>query len=490
MRHRSLPIRSRTLALAAPLALAVATPDELRAQPDAAEARRAMTAAVDRAAAAGFVGHVLAVRAGQPFFEASRGLATRPEGTRASGTPVDSATVFSIGSVTKQFTRAAILRLEEEGKLATDDPISRYVPGLPEDKRGITLRQLLDMRAGLHAYHDTRNDTTPGDHQRVSKEEALRRIGAQRLLFAPGTQREYSNSGYTLLAAVVERVTGRPFPEYVRAALVEPAGMTATGFYGDDRWPDRGVARGRGERSFGAVNAPHRWPPPSWVLMGAGGMVSNARDLHRWVAALRGGRILGAAALAKFYPRDPAVYAGGNDFGFGALVLELDGGRDVVLVTTSAGARRMRLGVELAEAMRGRPLPDEIRRMFGGEREVAQDGPDQQVVRRGAMPDTPPSRAARAFLRALEDGSTAALTRVVNELFADRVRAAYPLATHLEMLGGVSASLQSASNVTIAPRGPTEFEIRAGGSDRTTVVVLRVQAEAPHRIESLTVDRR
>lgn len=474
---------------------------ELRAQEISDEARRALNAALDSAAREGFAGHALVARGGRVVFEASRGMADT-----ASRTPIDSATVFSIGSVTKQFTRAAILKLEEEGKLSLADPVSRFVAGLPEDKRAITLGQLLDMRAGLGEYHDNPDDPTHGDHQRMTKEDALARIGAQRLRFAPGAGREYSNSGYTLLAAVVEAASGRSFPEYVRSTLIEPAGMASTGFYGEDRWADARVARGTGRATFGEANAPHRWPPVSWVLMGAGGMVSNARDLHRWIGALRGGQILGPAALAKFYPREPAVYAGGNDFGFGTLVLELERGADVVILHSTSGAPRMGVGVALAETAFGRPVPDEIKQMFA-RRQAAGVGPGVQretgperrtdsdrrteggeVRRPGRLPDTPETATVRAFLGALQDGSPDALRALVAERFGDAFRGAVPAEEHARVLGELSEALRAADTVTVAPRGAREFEIRMGGGAGETVVVLRVEEAPPHRIAGITAE--
>ena len=470
------------------LALLAAAP--LAAQPASLpdSARRALDAALDSATRDGFAGHVLVARGGATLYEGSRG-ATDGSG----GTSVDSTTIFSIGSVTKQFTRAAILKLEEEGKLSLADSIVRFLPDLPADKRPITVGQLLDMRAGLHEYHDTPGDTVAGDHQRVSKEEALRRIGAQPLRFAPGTAREYSNSGYTLLAAIVERASGADFETYVRAAFLEPLGMTSTGFYGDRRWPAARFAVGAGPRTYGPVNAPHAWPRPSWVLTGAGGMVSTARDLQRFVAAMRGGRVLGPAALAKMHPREPAAYAGGNDFGFGTLVLELDGGRDVVIVTTHAGAPRMRLGLRVAELARGTPLPEELRTMFGG-RAVAQGGPPggpgggaQGGPR--PLPDTPQARTVRRFVRALQDGAPSALETAVRELFTPEMQAVVPMPQHVAMLGDVGRLMKAADLVRVVPVSDDVFELRIG-ADGGTVVRMEVQGAAPHRLARVAIDGR
>jgi CubicO group peptidase (beta-lactamase class C family) len=479
--HPAAMTRPPRLALLAllPVALSAQAPPT-----DWTATRRAMTATLDSAAARGFTGHVLAVRNGVPVFEASRGLADA-----ARGTPVDSATIFSIGSVTKQFTRAAILKLEEQGRLSLGDSIGRFLPGLPADKRRITIAQVLDMRAGFHEYHDTPRDTVPADHQRVGKAEAIRRIAAQRLLFAPGTRRAYSNSGYTLLAAIVEAAGGTSYERYVRTTFLEPLGMASTGFYGEDRWADARMARGRGQVAHGAVNAPHRWPRVSWVLMGAGGMVSNARDLWRFVEGVRAGRVLGPAAVARLYPRDPAVYAGGNDFGFGMVVLEFDGGRDVVLANTNAGDGRIAVGARVAEVMRGAPLPAEVRATFGLDRGSAEGagagaGATDRPGAVRPLPDTPQARTVRAFLAALRDGTPPAIERAVRELFTDQMRGVAPMDRHVAILGDVARTMREASVVTVAPAGEHAFELRVGGD---MVVRMRVQAEAPYRLARVDV---
>jgi CubicO group peptidase (beta-lactamase class C family) len=164
-----------------PMAMAAAQEppalDSVPRVPSREEAAQAITEVAREAVARGFAGQILAVRAGEILVHEAFGEA-------GPGMPMDVETVFAIGSVTKQFTKAAILRLEEQGRLSTSDPVSRFIDGLPQDKQAITLDQLLAMEAGLGEYHDD-----SGDHQPMTKEEALERIGAQELLFEPGTDR-------------------------------------------------------------------------------------------------------------------------------------------------------------------------------------------------------------------------------------------------------------------------------------------------------------
>ena len=422
----------------------------------------------------GFAGQILAVVDGEVVLHAGYGSADA-----AGEVLIDTSTVFAIGSVTKAFTRAAVLKLAEEGRLSLSDTLSEHLEGVPADKRDITLDQLLRMRAGFHEYHDD-----SGDHQPMSREEALLRIFDQKLRFAPGSEEAYSNSGYTLLAAIIENVSGQPYPEYVRQKLIEPAGMEHSGFHGEDRWPDADVARGRNGRMH-ADNAPHHWPFPTWALTGAGGMVANAEDLLRWIRAVRGGDVLGPDALARFYPKDDPhrVYAGGDDFGFITVVMEIDHDDDVIIVNTNAGYRPMALAADVIGALRGEPVPFAVPGQGepAVEREVS--GGDPRGVSDGGIPDSPRGRKAMALMQALEDGSEEALQAVVAEHYSARLRDSFSLAEHMDLLGRLSEQIRAATDLNVRPVDEFSLEIRAvdaGGQASTFVIDL--EDKPPHGI--------
>lgn len=465
IRSPRLPVRLAPLPAALLLALPSPSPSAGQERSRAAVVD-SLDSLVRDAAERGFSGQVLVVRDGNVLLHEGYGPADP-----GTGVPVDTATVFAIGSVTKRFTRAAVLKLEEQSRLSTHDPVSRFVDGLPPDKRGITLRQLLDMEAGLHEYHDD-----SGDHQPMTRDEAIRRIGAQALRFDPGTDRAYSNSGYTLLAVVVEEASGRSFEDYVRDELLEPAGMEETGFHGDDRWPDERVARGYGMRTHGE-NAPHTWPATTWALKGAGGMVAPASDLLRFIEALRAGRVVGPAALADLYPADQPnlVYAGGDDFGFVTFVMELDRGRHVVIVNTNSGYRVESLARALAEAVRGEPLP--------GRRAVERSEEATPPAGEG-LPDSPRGRAARWILAALEDGSPEALRELVETRFTVAMREAFPMEEHLRVLGQLSARVRDVGVRAVVPVAEFTLAIDLGDGDR---VLVDLVPEPPHLIEGMRV---
>ncbi len=257
----------------------------------------------------GFAGVVLAVRDGEPVlhrgFGAARAEAGRPNGT---------ATVFGIGSIPIDFTRAAVLLLVQDGLLSLDDTLADLFPQVPADKRAITVAQLLDGTSGLPNFHHTADDDDR-DLTWIDREEAEGRILGMELLFAPGTSRAPSHSAFGLLAAAVERRSGRTYPDFVRERLFGPAGMTRTGFYGDDGGldPDE-FAAGYGGDQVGEHNIPPEWGPTSWLVMGSGGMWSTPADMALWFDAMRSGRILRGDALARYMDRGPAL--GASDRGF------------------------------------------------------------------------------------------------------------------------------------------------------------------------------
>jgi CubicO group peptidase (beta-lactamase class C family) len=226
-------------------------------------------------------------------------------------------TVYDVMSMTKQFTAAAILKLESQGRLRVTDPIARFLGPVPEDKRAITVHHLLTHTAGLvEALGD--------DYERVSRDELVGRALGSRLRSAPGSRYHYSNAGYSLLAAIVEQASGLPYERYLAKHLFEPAKMTQTG-YVLPRWrrsrvaveyDRRGVAHGR--------PFDHPWADdgPYWNLRGNGGMLSTARDMLRWHRALRGERILSRAAKRElFRPHVPETADGASHYGYGWVIV-------------------------------------------------------------------------------------------------------------------------------------------------------------------------
>jgi CubicO group peptidase (beta-lactamase class C family) len=291
----------------------------------------------------GFSGAVVVVQGGRPVFSRGVGLANRTRRVR-----VTPRTVFDIGSITKPLTLAAALALVEDGRLNLSDRLGDLLTGVPADKRAITLRQLLEHRAGLPEYVV---DAPGGDFVELSRDEALGRIFRRPLRFAPGSEYGYSDAGYTVAATLIEDAAGQPFEDFLRKRILRRGGMRSAGFYGD-RWRRSLVALGYGGRTHGARNAPDAWSHVSWSLKGAGGVVASALDLVNWTRRLWGGMVLDRRTVRTFYeilaqperlPRGNEFvlgYGGANDYGFNSVVVEADRARRVVVVLTNAGGNR------------------------------------------------------------------------------------------------------------------------------------------------------
>jgi len=288
-------------------------------EPPADPRRDELEATFAEAAADGFVGAALVSAGGETLFSKGFGLANQQ--TRAANT---TRTAFDVGSLMKDFTAAAVFLLVEQRRLSLRDTLAEVLPDVPDDKAEITLRELIQHRAGFDTYHDDE-----GDFEAMTREEARARILDQELLFEPGTDEEYSNSGYTLLADIVETVSFEPYTDFVRNRLFSAAGMRESDFYSDEVWRTVQTAVGYGADTFGE-NDPAAWPY-TWALVGNGGLVTTVEDLERWLDALEGGAVLSEGTYelmrTEYLERGAVelcgevVYAGAGagDFGLGGV---------------------------------------------------------------------------------------------------------------------------------------------------------------------------
>ena len=192
--------------------------------------------------------------------------------------PISPATVFDLGSTSKQFTAATIVLLEQEGKLSLDDDVRRFLPELPVYERPITIRHLLHHTSGLRDYigllqlAGIRYDDVSTD------DDALQMIARQRALnFAPGEEHLYSNSGYFLLSLIVERAAGRSLRDEARDRIFVPLGMRRTAYLGsyNDVIPDRAIGYEPADSGF-------RADMPRWLQLGDGALFSTVEDLVHW----------------------------------------------------------------------------------------------------------------------------------------------------------------------------------------------------------------
>jgi CubicO group peptidase (beta-lactamase class C family) len=304
----ALLIVAGALACAPPAAVQPAgqSPDPVAAA-EPADASAGIREYFKRTVPFGVSGAVLIARNDQVIVNDGFGLADREQRV-----PVTAETVFDIGSITKQFTAAAILRLEEQGRLRVEDPIGRFFTGVPADKQGITLHHLLTHTAGLIG-------DLGGDYQVMPRDSVVARALESELQWAPGTRWDYSNLGYSLLGAIVELASGQPYERYLHEQLFRPAGMAKTG-YRIPRWSAAELAVGyRGSERWGTP-LDHAWADdgPWWNLRANGGMLSTTGDLYRWHRALLSDVVLSTASRQKlFTPHVAENPEGSSHYGYG-----------------------------------------------------------------------------------------------------------------------------------------------------------------------------
>ncbi|MFT2016536.1 serine hydrolase domain-containing protein [Streptomyces sp. 796.1] len=246
---------------------------------------------------AGFSGTVAIARRGRFACLAGYGRAEE-----AAGRPHTADTVFSIGSVTKAVTAATVYRLVDDGELALDDRVGDLLPELSGPVAEVTVRQLLLHTSGLDGTHGQ-------DHRPLSRAAALTAIGRMGLAFEPGSHYAYSNAGYTLLALIIDEVSGRGYRPYTEATLLRLPGGERVGGFWDGR-PKAVGPRAVGYLEGGRTGARGDFDGPHWALEGNGGLAMSARDLALWTQAVFGGRLVSARSTA-------ALRTVGHDHGGG-----------------------------------------------------------------------------------------------------------------------------------------------------------------------------
>ncbi|HKU74983.1 MAG TPA: serine hydrolase domain-containing protein [Pyrinomonadaceae bacterium] len=216
---------------------------------------------------------------GEVVFEKAFGLADMEHNV-----PNTTQTIFESGSVAKQFTAAAIVLLQQDGKLSLDDPVKKHIPELPDYGVPLTIRHLLNHTSGLRDWGSVMSLTGAGRGDRVINQDlALDVIVHQRALdFTPGSEYSYSNSGYNLAAIIVERVSKQKFPAFVEERLFKPVGMK------NSSWRDdyQRIVPGRAQAYARQGTGPWRLNIPFMNVYGNGGMLTTVGDWMKWNAML------------------------------------------------------------------------------------------------------------------------------------------------------------------------------------------------------------
>ena len=234
---------------------------------------------------------IIVTKAGRPVFRKAYGMADI-----ARGRPMTPEALMRIASVTKQFTATAVLMLADEGKLALDDDITRFLPDYPTGGKRITIKQLLTHTSGIANFTSkpgfeagVAKDMTPGQMIDTFKNDPLQ--------FEPGTRYAYSNSGYFLLGAIIEKVSGLSYAQFVEQRIFVPLGMSNSAYDGHERGSAvraQGYTRGNAGASFEYGKVASMTQPYA-----AGGLVSTVDDLARWDAAVSAGTLFKPASQQK-----------------------------------------------------------------------------------------------------------------------------------------------------------------------------------------------
>ena len=468
---------------AAQLAPSSPAPAAARAPVPAAEAMRTVADALARATAQGrFSGVVLVARDGRPIFQQAYGMADREH--RIANTLE---TRFNLGSMNKMFTAVAIAQLAAAGKLSFHDPVAKFIPDFPTPAaaRKIRIEHLLTHTSGLGSYFSPRyfreQPRTIAAALQVAREDTT-------LAFEPGTQSRYSNTGFLLLGAIIEKVTGQDYFDYVRDHVFAPAGMTASS------WPvDAGSAPARALEYVTPREPGGRFVQDRFIRgTSAGGGVSTAGDLLRFGQALLGGRLLPAEYVRTLTSPKPELGSARYGYGFGIterplLIVGHNGGKPGVFAQLDLYPQAGYTTVLLMNQGGGEPqgefvelLRDAVRAMTGAAPRPSAEGPSIP------LPDTPAGRAVAALLETMRGGDTAAIRRFV----AERMDAQFQARPLERMIALFQRMRGDFGDGRVVAARPTDGGIRVTlASPRGTFVLsLGVEAAPPNRIDDLSVE--
>jgi len=235
-------------------------------------------------------------------------------------------TAFQLASVSKQFTAMAIMMLQEEGELEYDDSVQQYLPDFPY--KGITIRQLLNHRSGLANYTYFSDKLWPDRNKAITNKDVveLMRVHQPAPYYPPNTHFDYSNTGYMLLASIVEKASGDDFATYLQENIFEPLGMDHTFTYSTS------VATVTGKIADGH-NGGRRKRTPDYLdtVLGDKGIYSTVEDLYKWDQALYSEQLVSQETLKKAFTGSRTdKRAKDEDYGFGWRIKQVDNGDTVV----------------------------------------------------------------------------------------------------------------------------------------------------------------
>jgi CubicO group peptidase (beta-lactamase class C family) len=258
----------------------------------------------------GFSGAILVSEEGELLINKGYGLSNKDINTINNPN-----TIFDIGSNTKQFTSAAILRLNEQNKLHTTDSISKYFSELPVDKQFITIHQLLTHSAGF-------SESLGRDFTEISQKDFFEKLFASKLLSVPGEKYSYSNTGYSILGRIIELASNQSYEAFLNEHLFTPAGMIQTGYL-LPKWDIKQMSHGYNRNIIETESSITRYQETgdvNWHLKGNGGVNSTQNDMLLWYKALKNNKILTPESFKKLTAPYISSPKGTFSYGYGWVI--------------------------------------------------------------------------------------------------------------------------------------------------------------------------
>jgi len=350
-----------------------------------------------------FSGTVLVAKDGQPIFQKSYGMANYE-----LSAPNTDKTVYQYQSITKPFTAIAIMMLQEEGALNVQDLMCDYVEDCPEAWRAITIHHLLTHTSGIEGYTRLADWDETLDSRTYWRGSAVNLVRGLPLLFNPGEGYRYSNSGYTLLAHIIERASGKTLAEFYKDRILSPLGMGHAGF-NDSRFLTPNLATGYYSLGTSFINVTPQTLTSSY---GSAGLTGTAADLLLWDQALYSDKMISRESYEQMIAHTENNYAygwevrnwfgrrqighAGSGFGFSSFIARFIDDRFTVIVLSNSdeasagGVARALSAIYFGEEY-AMPAPQPIAIILD---EIVENGADAGIARYRALKGAEPSAEA------------------------------------------------------------------------------------------------
>ncbi|WP_286267126.1 serine hydrolase domain-containing protein [Thalassotalea atypica] len=257
---------------------------------------------------------VIVTQNGKTLYKSARGLANIE-----LQVPLNTDSIFRLGSITKQFTGAAIMMLAEQGKLSLDDNIHKYVPDFPTEGNEVTIKHLLTHTSGIANYTEDENIWKNELQTPTTIDKMLERFAKHPMALKTGEANRYSNTGYVLLGKIIEVASKKSYPEFIEQDIFAKLGMTNSHYGGHKIIPNR--ASGYSASKNGYVNANYvdmMWPHA------AGSLLSTVDDMDTWYSALRNGKLISKDSYQQMISPTPLNDGSFAQYGFGLGLFKLN----------------------------------------------------------------------------------------------------------------------------------------------------------------------